>query len=56
MIPMPPSHWLSCRQRRIDRSRLSTSVTTVDPVVENPAIPSKKASTGRDSCGSSEKR
>ena len=56
MIPNPPSHWLSCRHRSSDRSSASTSVTTEAPVVVNPDIPSKSASTGRESCGSSEKR
>ncbi len=56
MIPIPPSHWLSWRQIRIDRSSDSTSVTTVAPVVVNPDIPSKNASMGCDSCGSPERR
>ena len=46
MIPIPPSHWLSWRQMRIDRSSASTSVTTVAPVVVKPDIPSKNASIG----------
>ena len=56
MIPIPPSHWLSWRQRRIDRSSASTSVTTVAPVVVKPDIPSKNASIGCDSWRSSERR
>ena len=56
MIPIPPSHWLSWRQIRIDRSSASTSVTTVAPVVVKPDIPSKNASIGCDSWRSSERR
>jgi len=35
---------------------LSGLTTTLAPVVEKPDMPSKSASTGRESCGSSEKR
>ena len=56
MIPMPPSHWLSCRQISTDWSSASTLVTTVAPVVEKPDMPSKSASTGLESCASPAKR
>ena len=39
MIPIPPSHWLSCRQMRSERSSASTSATTVAPVVVKPGHP-----------------
>ena len=56
MIPIPPSHWLSWRHRSSERSRLSTSAMIVAPVVEKPDMPSKNASTGRETWRSSEKR
>ena len=46
MIPIPPSHWLSWRQKSIDWDKPSTSVRTVAPVVVNPDIDSKYASSG----------
>ena len=56
MIPIPPSHWLSWRHSRSERSSASTSTITVAPVVEKPDMPSKNASTGRETCRSSERR
>jgi hypothetical protein len=52
MIPTPPIHVVNCRHRAIDGDSAATSVTTVEPVVENPDIDSNRASTGCDSCGS----
>ena len=56
MIPMPPSHWVNCRQRSSEWSTLSTLVRIDAPVVEKPDIDSKNASTGPSSCGSPESR
>jgi len=48
MIPIPPSHWVSCRHIRRAcecRSKLISPIT-VAPVVVNPLIDSKSALTG----------
>ena len=55
MIPIPPSHWVSWRQKSRPRGSASTFVSTLPPVVLNPDMPSKYASTGRSSCGSPER-
>ena len=44
MIPMPPIHCMSERQKRMPWGRHSTSSRMVAPVVVNPDIVSKKAS------------
>ena len=41
MIPMPPSHCVSCRQISSESGIASMSVRTVAPVVVNPDIASK---------------
>ena len=51
MIPTPPSQAVNWRHMSIDCGRAGMSVSTLDPVVENPDIDSKNASTGRASCG-----
>ena len=52
MIPTPPIHCVNWRHMAIERVSASMSATTLEPVVENPDIDSKNASTGRASCGS----
>ena len=44
MIPIPPIHCISERQRRIEWDCAATSVNTVEPVVVKPAIVSYHAS------------
>jgi hypothetical protein len=51
-IPSPPSHCVKLRHRSSARGIASMSVSTVAPVVVNPDIDSKYASTGWWSCGS----
>nr|WP_291026445.1 hypothetical protein [Hydrogenophaga sp.] len=46
MIPIPPSHWVKLRQKRMPRPALSMSVITEAPVVVKPEADSKRASTG----------
>ena len=41
MMPMPPSHWVSERQKRIAREWLSMSAIALEPVVVKPDIASK---------------
>ena len=41
MMPMPPSHWVSARQKRIAREWLSMSAIALEPVVVNPDMASK---------------
>ena len=36
MMPMPPSHWVNCRQITIERSTAGMSVSTLAPVVVKP--------------------
>ncbi len=55
-IPIPPSHWVNCRHISIEWSTASMSVRIDAPVVVNPDIVSKYASTGRSSWGSPERR
>ena len=43
-IPMPPSHCVMLRHKRMLRGRLSTSASTVIPVAVKPESVSKKAS------------
>ena len=50
MIPMPPSHWVKERHSKILGGRASISVRTVEPVVVNPDMLSKSASTTPRSC------
>ena len=50
MMPMPPSQWLNWRQKTIERSSASMSVSTVAPVAVKPETDSKKASIGFASC------
>ena len=45
MIPMPPNHCSNPRQSSIPRGKVSSPPKTVDPVVVNPLIASKTAST-----------
>ena len=47
-IPIPPSHWVSCRHRRIERECAENEMSpiTVAPVVVKPLMPSKRAFTG----------
>ena len=52
MIPTPPSQAVNWRHIAIERESAATSVSTLEPVVENPDIDSNSASTGRESCGS----
>jgi hypothetical protein len=52
MIPTPPIQVVNCRHMAIDRESPAMSVTALEPVVENPDMDSKRASTGRASCGS----
>jgi len=52
MMPSPPSQTVYCRHMAIDRDTPSTSVSTLELVVENPDMDSKKASIGRESWGS----
>ena len=40
-MPMPPSQWLSWRQKSIERPSASTSVNTVAPVAVKPETASK---------------
>ena len=49
MIPMPPSHWSSWRQRLMEGARVSSPIITVAPVVVSPDMVSKKASV-KDIC------
>ena len=56
MIPMPPSHCVNWRQMPSDRLISSKSVTTDAPVVVNPDMPSKYASSGLESCSPPSKR
>ncbi len=46
MMPMPPIHWLSARQRNSARPKASKSRSTVAPVVVKPDIDSNTASIG----------
>ena len=55
MIPIPPSHWLNWRHMAMDLSSARRSVATLEPVVVIPDMPSKYASTGRESCSSDER-
>ena len=41
MIPIPPSHWVSDRQKRIDCECEAMSAITLEPVVVKPLIASK---------------
>ncbi len=50
-MPMPPSQWVSWRQKSIERSSASILGTSVAPVAVKPETVSKYASTGRESCG-----
>ena len=43
-IPKPPNHWMSARQKMIDKGMDSSPVKTVMPVVVKPLTDSKKAS------------
>ena len=49
-MPMPPSQWLNWRQKSIEWSSASTSVSTVAPVAVKPETDSKYASIGFESC------
>ena len=49
MIPMPPSHWIKLRQTRSPGLSPSMSVRIDEPVVVNPEIDSKQASTNKKS-------
>src|SRR5918997_4879406 len=40
-IPIPPSHWVWLRQKRMEGVSASMSESSVDPVVVKPLIPSK---------------
>jgi hypothetical protein len=40
-IPMPPSHWVMLRQKRMEGVWASMFESSVDPVVVNPLIASK---------------
>ena len=40
-MPMPPSHWLNCRQISIERSTAAMSVRTLAPEVVMPDMASK---------------
>ena len=44
MIPMPPSHWVRARQKRIPFGSTLGSPRIDDPVVVNPDAVSKNAS------------
>ena len=44
MIPMPPSHWVRSRQKRMPLGLDWISVSTVAPVVVKPDMASKNAS------------
>ncbi|OPY08667.1 MAG: hypothetical protein A4E67_00933 [Syntrophaceae bacterium PtaB.Bin038] len=44
MIPMPPSHWVRARQKRMPLEVPSRFDRTEAPVVVNPDMVSKKAS------------
>ncbi len=46
MNPIPPSHWVMLRQRRMPGCTASMSASTVEPVVVKPDIDSKSASAG----------
>ena len=46
MIPMPPSHWVKLRQKRMPQPEPSISVMTEAPVVVKPEADSKSASIG----------
>ena len=50
-MPMPPSQWLSWRQKSIERASSSMCGTSVAPVAVKPETASKYASIGRLSCG-----
>ena len=50
-MPIPPSQWLSCRQKSIERGSSSIRGTIVAPVAVKPESASKYASRGRESCG-----
>ncbi len=41
MMPMPPSHWVRLRQKRMARPWLEMSLMTLAPVVVNPLMASK---------------
>jgi hypothetical protein len=43
IIPIPPIQCVRLLQKRIEKERLSTSFTTVEPVVVKPEEDSKKA-------------
>ena len=55
MIPMPPSHCSNPRQSNSPRGMASSPENTVDPVVVNPDIASKNASTNRASVAPNKK-
>src|ERR671912_767105 len=40
-MPMPPSHWVMLRQKRMEGVSASMSASSVAPVVVKPLIPSK---------------
>ena len=48
---MPPSQWVSWRQKSIERASDSIRGTSVAPVAVKPDTASKYASSGRESCG-----
>ena len=54
MIPIPPSHWLKSRQNWIPRGNESGSGKMEAPVVVNPDIDSKKASSGEPATSDSQ--
>ena len=53
-MPIPPIHWLNCRQIIIERSTAAKSVRMLPPEVVIPDMASKRASTGWSSWDSPE--